>query len=211
MKSSGSTFNSELWGKQSLIGPVFGKEASTSLLVRTRDAETARKFKDFLNVNYKKASVAAQVETEYYASLSETNQQFLVAIILVTIAMAVGGIFGVMNTMFAAVSQRIQDIGVLRLLGYARRHILVSFLLESLVIALAGGLAGCLLGSAADGWTASSIVSSNSGAGKFVALELAVDAQIWAAGLFLTLLTGALGGLLPALSATRLRPLEALR
>jgi hypothetical protein len=211
MKSSGSTFNSELWGKQSLIGPVFGKETSTSLLVRTRDAQTARQFKDFLNVHYKKASVAAQVETEYYASLSEMNQQFLLAIILVTIAMAVGGIFGVMNTMFAAVSQRIQDIGMLRLLGYARWHILVSFLLESLVIALAGGLAGCLLGSAADGWTASSVVSSHSGGGKFVALELAVDAQIWAAGIFLTLLTGALGGLLPALSAMRLRPLEALR
>jgi ABC-type antimicrobial peptide transport system permease subunit len=125
--------------------------------------------------------------------------------------MAIGGVFGVMNTMFAAISQRIKDIGVLRLLGYARWQILVSFLLESLVIALLGGLVGCLVGSLTDGLTASSIVSGHSGGGKVVVLQLAVDAWVWAVGIFLTLLTGAIGGLLPALSAMRLRPLEALR
>ena len=68
-----------------------------------------------------------------------------------TAIMAVGGVFGVMNTMFAAISNRIKDIGVLRILGYARWQILVSFLLESLVIALLGGLLGCALGSLANG------------------------------------------------------------
>ena len=211
MKSSGSTFNSEIWAKQSLIGPLFGKDACTSLLVRTRNPEAAGAFKDYLNTEYKKASIAAQVESEYYASLSETNQQFLVAITFVTIVMAIGGVFGVMNTMFAAVSQRIQDIGVLRLLGYARWQILVSFLLESLVLAMVGGLVGCLLGAATDGWTATSIITNSSGGGKFVVLRLIVDTQTWAVAIFVTLLTGALGGVLPALTAMRLRPLEALR
>jgi len=211
MKSSGSTFNSEVWAKQSLIGPLFGKSNFTTLLVRTPDAESAKKLKDFLTNDYGKVAVNAQVEREYYASLSETNQQFTWAIGFVTIVMAIGGVFGVMNTMFAAISQRIKDIGVLRLLGYARWQILVSFLLESLVIALVGGIAGCVVGSLTDGWTATSIVSGHSGGGKFVVLELSVDAWVWAVGIFLTLLMGGLGGLVPALSAMRLRPLEALR
>ncbi len=211
MKTSGSTFNSEVWAKQSLIGPLFGKSNFTTLLLRTPDAETARKLKDYLTNDYKKVAVNAQVEREYYASLSETNQQFTWAIGFITVIMAIGGVFSVMNTMFAAISQRIKDIGVLRLLGYARWQILVSFLLESLVIALVGGLVGCALGSLTDGCTASSIVTGNSGGGKFVVMELSVDAKVWAVGFFLTLLMGGIGGLLPALSAMRLRPLEALR
>jgi hypothetical protein len=223
MESSGSTFNSEIWAKQSLIAPIFGKETFTTLVVRTKDAQTAAAFKDFLNAKsgdaskpgsqaiYKKASVAAQVETDYYASMSDTNKQFLFAIGFVTVVIAVGGAFGVMNTMFAAVSQRIKDIGVLQLLGFSRQEILVSFLLESLLIAIVGGLLGCLLGLFADGWTASSVVTSHQGGGKFVVLKLVVDARSIATAILLTLGMGVLGGLVPSLSAMRLRALEALR
>ncbi|MGA2621750.1 MAG: ABC transporter permease [Thermoguttaceae bacterium] len=211
MKSAGSAFGSELWAKRSLVGPIFGKDTCSSLLIRTKDAATAEQLKTYLSSEYKQASVSARLETEYYEALSETNQQFLVAIIFVTVVMSIGGVLGVMNTMFAAVSHRIQDIGVLRLLGYKRRQILVSFLLESLVIALVGGLAGCALGSLSDGWTASSMMAGSTGGGKFVVLQLSVDAHTWAVGVCLTLLMGGLGGLIPALSAMRLRPLEALR
>lgn len=211
MQSTGSTFDSEVWAKRSLIGPMFGKESYTSLVARTADHEAAIKLKDFFNNEYKKAAVAALIETEYFASLSETNKQFLYAIIFVTVVLAVGGIFGVMNTMFAAISQRTKDIGVLRVLGYSRRQILVSFLLESLTIALIGGIAGCVVGSFADGYTANSIVSGGQGGGKFVVLQLVVDANTIAAGIMLTMLMGYLGGLLPSLNAIRLTALEALR
>ena len=118
---------------------------------------------------------------------------------MVTVCVSVGGIFGVMNTMFAAVSQRIKDIGVLRLLGYARRQILVSFLLESLVIALVGGLVGCALGTVANGWTATCVVTGHTSGGKFVVLKLAVDAPILTVGVLVSLGLGLFGGLLPAL------------
>jgi len=211
LASSGSTFNSEIWAKQALVGPIFGKENFTTLVVRTEDAETAHRLKDFLNQEYKKAAVDAFVETDYYEDLNETNQQFLVAIIFVTLVMSVGGVFGVMNTMFAAISQRTKDIGVLRLLGYSRGHILVSFLLESLVIGLLGGLLGCAVGMLADGWTATSVVSGQSGGGKLVVLTLAVDASTLAKGILVTLVMSGLGGLLPAWSAIHLRALDALR
>jgi ABC-type antimicrobial peptide transport system permease subunit len=210
MSASGSTFNSEVWARRQLIGPLFGKENYTSMIVRTADDEAAAAFCDFLKEKYSKAAVAARVETEYYASLSDTNKQFLFAIIFVTVVMSIGGVLGVMNTMFAAVSQRIKDIGVLRLLGYSRRHIVVALLLESLLISLVGGLLGCLLGSFSDGWSATSIVAG-AGMGKSVALKLVVDAKTLATGVVLTLIMGGLGGAVPALSAMRLTPLEALR
>ncbi len=155
--------------------------------------------------------MVARLEKDYYSGLSETSKQFLYAIIFVTAVMAVGGVFGVMNTMFAAISHRIKDIGVLRILGYARWHILVSFLLESLVIALIGGLAGCAIGSLFNGLSANSMVGSGNGGGKTVVITLIVDANIWAAGMFLAVMMGAIGGLLPAFSAVRLRLLDTLR
>lgn len=211
MRSSGSTFDSEVWAKRQVVGPMFGKENYTSLVLRTAGADEARALAEDLTKNFKKAALQASVETDYYEKLSETNRQFLFSIMVVAVIMAVGGIFGVMNTMFAAISARTRDIGVLRILGFARWQILMSFFLESLLIALIGGALGCALGYLCDGWEASSIVSSGSGGGKSVLLKLVVDANIVAAGMLFTLLMGGIGGLLPALSAMQLRPLEALR
>jgi putative ABC transport system permease protein len=211
MKSSGSTFNSEIWGKQDIIAPLFGKSAFTTVVLRAADADAAVKLRDDIKENFKKQSVVARLEKDYYSGLSETSKQFLYAIIFVTAVMAIGGVFGVMNTMFAAISHRIKDIGVLRILGYTRWQILVSFLLESLVIALIGGLAGCALGSLFNGLSANSMVGSGNGGGKTVVITLIVDANIWAAGMFLAVMMGAIGGLFPAFSAVRLRLLDTLR
>jgi putative ABC transport system permease protein len=212
MKSAGSTFGSEVWAKRSLVGPMFGKEGYSSIVLRTADAASASLVADDLTKNFKKAALQAEPETEYFSKLSATNRQFAVAISIVAVLMAIGGVFGVMNTMFAAISGRTKDIGVLRIIGFARWQILVSFFLESLVISLAGGLLGCAIGSLANGWTATSIVSGGQGGGgKFVVLELVVGADTLLTGLLLALAMGALGGLLPAVSAMRLKPLESLR
>jgi ABC-type antimicrobial peptide transport system permease subunit len=190
---------------------MFGKETYTSLVLRTADAAAAREAKRYFSEDFQKAAVQPLVETEYFASLNDTNRQFLVGVVFVTIVMAVGGVFGVMNTMFAAISQRIRDIGVLRLLGYQRWRILISFVLESLFLALLGGAVGALLGGLCDGVTANSVVSAGPGGGKFVVLRMVVGADTLALGLLLSLAMGFLGGLIPALSAMRLKPLDALR
>jgi cell division protein FtsX len=211
LNSAGLTFNSEIWAKRSIVASLFGKDSYTTLVLRANDESSAVRLREFLAKDYKKAAVNPQLETEYYKSLSESSAQFAYIIGFLAVVMSIGGIFGVMNTMFAAVSQRIGDIGVLRLLGYARWQILVSFLLESLVIALVGGLLGCALGSLSDGWTATSIITGHGGGGKSVVLQLAVDADVVAIDILLTLAMGLLGGLLPALAAMRLKPLEALK
>ncbi len=270
MESEGSTFDSEVWAKRSLVGPMFGKNSYSSLVLRTepsfrkeRRAEVmaarrkraddnyarvlaayekkvaadpkagagltkpekekvvepsseagwgAEMIKEYFNTEYEKSKVNSIVETKYFENLSSTNLQFLIAIEFVAVVLAIGGVFGVMNTMFAAVSQRVKDVGVLRLLGFKRWQILVSFLLESLCLAIAGSLVGCAFGYLWDGVTATSIVSSGQGGGgKVVVLKLVVDLSTIAMGMFLGVAMGLLGGLIPSLSAMRLTALEALR
>ncbi|HKB41358.1 MAG TPA: FtsX-like permease family protein [Gemmataceae bacterium] len=211
LRSSGSTFDSEIWAKKQIVGPLFGKESYTTVVLRTADARAAEATAKDLSANYKKSAVSAQTETAYYDKLNATNQQFLYSILFVAVIMAIGGVFGVMNTMFAAIAQRTRDIGVMRILGFARWQVLVSFFLESLLIALVGGLMGVAIGSLADGWKASSILSGGQGGGKSVVLELVVDANILLTGVLFALAMGCLGGLAPAISAMRLRPLDAVR
>ena len=156
--------------------------------------------------------VVALLSTYSYAKLGATNAQFLVTFIFVAIIMAIGGVLGVMNTMFAAISQRAKDIGVMRLLGYSRLQILMSFLMESVLISLAGGLLGLAIGYLADGYTASSIISGGQGqGGKSVVLRMTVDLSVLLSAAVLTFLMGAVGGFLPSVSAMRLKPLESLR
>ena len=212
MQTDGSAFGSEIWAKRTIVGPMFGKETLTSLILRTKDAAAAKALATDLTTNFKKTALQAQTETEYFAKLSETNKQFLYAIIMVAVFMALGGALGVMNTMFAAIGQRIKDIGVMRILGFARWQVLVSFLLESLLIAMIGGAIGCALGLFADGLTASSIVSGGpGGGGKFVVLKLVVDGQTIATGLVFAFFMGAVGGIIPSLFAMIQNPLESMR
>jgi cell division protein FtsX len=214
MKSEGSTFSSEVWARDIPIGDTFGRQNSYSSYVARANSPALAELaaKTLKKERIQGVSFQAFTEREYYAKLSRTNQQFSVAIYFVAMVMAIGGVLGVMNTMFAAISQRQRDIGVLRLLGYRRGEILVSFLLESLVIALVGGLIGCAVGSLANGWSATSVVSSGpGGGGKSVVLRLIVDGNIYAVALVFTVGMGLIGGFFPALSAMRLRPLESLR
>ena len=127
-------------------------------------------------------------------------------IIVVAVLMAVGGIFGVMNTMFAAVAQRTREIGMLRILGFARWQVLVAFFLEAILLAILGGMLGCAIGLWCNGVSASSQMM-----GKSVMLKLVVDGRILGAGMAFSIIMGCLGGLLPALSAIRLKMLDSLR
>ncbi len=213
MKPSGSTFGSEIWVHDQIVQNRFGRVNSySSYVVRTANAQDAADAAKMIT-DEKTADRAfkAYTEREYYSKLSATNDQFRIAIIFVAVIMAIGGVLGVMITMFAAVSQRTKDVGVLRILGYARWQVLCSFLVESIVLALVGGIVGCALGYLVNGATANSIVSSGQGGGKSIALKLVVDLWIILGGLSASMVMGALGGLIPSLNAMRLRPLESLR
>ncbi len=218
MDSAGSAFNSEIWAKREEVGKYFGKDNEerkmsfyTSVVVSTADLATAEKLARELPDRTKQIKVNAMTERHYYEEMSKSNRTFLIAAIIIAVTMAAGGMFGLMNTMFAAVSQRIKDIGVLRILGYARWQLLISFLLESLLLAVIGGGLGLLLGFLVNGVEQTGSVSAGQGASKTTFFKLIVDDWVirYAAGF--TLAMGLLGGLLPSLTAMRVRPLESLR
>ncbi len=217
MDSDGTTFGSEVWAKQDIVAKHFSKNGYNSMVMRIEDHGTRQEIAErailmayHLRNRFSNPKVNAQSEVEYYQSLSQNNRTFLVAIIVVAGIMAIGGVFGVMNTMFASIVQRIKDIGVMRIIGFKRWQVLVSFLIESMGIALIGGLLGLVVGSLCNGASATSQVSSGQ-ASKTIILKLAVDAKVLMAGLLFVFVMGRLGGLMPSLSAMRLKILESLR
>jgi ABC-type lipoprotein release transport system permease subunit len=211
MKSAGSTFDSEIWVKGSYAGPLFGKSGHTTCVLHTADAQQAEILAKDLTDNYKDSKVQGIVESVYYEKLNATNQQFLWAIGFVAFFMSIGGVVGVMIVMFAAISQRAKDIGVLRIVGFRSWQVLLSFFLESLLLAVIGGLIGCSAGLLANGWSATSLVSSGAGGGKSIVLTMSVSPGILMIGMLFALFMGCVGGLLPAIFAMRVRPLESLR
>jgi ABC-type lipoprotein release transport system permease subunit len=213
MNTAGTTFDSEAWASdRKLASQTFGRENSYSCYVlRTANLQDARFVAKQIKQWRAEWSFDAWPEAEYYAQFTLTSRLFLVAISVVAIIMAAGGALGITNTMFAAISQRSKDIGVLRILGFTRTQVLTSFMMESILIALVGGLLGCALGSLANGWTASGIIQSGMGGNRSIVLRLVVDGPTLAIGLGFSLLMGAVGGFLPAFSAMRLKPLESMK
>jgi putative ABC transport system permease protein len=212
MRGAETTFGSEVWAKRQKVGEVFNKEnLYTSIVLRAESPARAKELAERLSRDFKKSAVSAQTEPDYFAKMGEANQQLLGSIYFVAGIMALGGVFGVMNTMFAAIRQRTTDIGLFRILGFARWQVLVSFLLESLLIAALGGLVGCALGYLVNGVTTNSVVDTSGGGIKRVSFQMVVDGNTLAAAVLFTLVMGLLGGLLPALSAMRQKPLDSLR
>ena len=132
--------------------------------------------------------------------------QFLASFLAVI--MSIGAAFSAMNTMYAAVGARTREIGTLRVLGYRRREIYISILIESILLSLIGGVVGCVLSLPMNG-LATGTMSQTTFAE--VAFEFRITGELLAKGLVFALVMGVLGGLLPARLAARKPVLDALR
>ena len=225
MKSAGKTFDSETWATNARVSKAFGKQAYTTVVIRISDdnpdtvTDSAETFAYHLSKNFANPRVRAVPEPRYYEDLAKSNSQLMFMVVVVAIIMALGGVIGVMLVMFAAIAQRVKDVGVMRVVGYKRWQILVSFMLESLAIALLGGLIGVLLILLVDaaasafwgGLTVTSTVTGGQGGGKTVVTKLFFGYDIVTSGILFTIVMGRLGGLLPSVGAMRLGILESLR
>jgi putative ABC transport system permease protein len=225
MKSAGKTFDSETWAKQNRIGQVFGKQAFTTIVLRVSDEnpDTMQHSAEIMAAhmirNMADPKVKAVTETKYYDDLAKSNADLMFMVTAVALIMALGGIIGVMLVMFAAIAQRIKDVGVMRVVGYKRWQILVSFMLESLAIALIGGLLAVMLILVVDavatatmgGLSITSSISGGQGSNKTVVTKLVFGFDVFVGGILFTIVMGRLGGLLPSVGAMRLGILESLR
>jgi putative ABC transport system permease protein len=147
-------------------------------------------------------------EQEFYAKQTAFVDQLRALGLIVALILAIGSVFGAMNTMYSAVARRTSEIGVLRVLGFSRSNVLVSFVIESVVLAIAGGILGEILGMLVAYSTGLSSQLMN--VGEFIfRFRLTVGAFV--SGMVAAILIGALGGFMPAWRASRIRLVESLR
>jgi len=208
MDGGGSTTDSEIYGDVNQVAADFNRSntLSSALLQATDEAAAAALINSLKND--RRLNVTAMTEQEYYdlQTISAAPVEFLG--FFVCIVMAVGSCFAAMNTMYAAVSRRAREIGTLRVLGFTKGSILLSFFLESLFLSLIGGVLACLL--------VLPLNNVTTGIGNFItfsetSFNFRIGPEIMAIGLLLSLFLGALGGVLPARQAARKEILTALR
>ena len=203
-----SSFESEIWGDYDAMAPAIGRNGGCeSLTVRLTNPAMLASFDKDLRAN-PQIQVQADSEKKYYENLSgSTGTVLIILASFVAVVMGIGAVFGAMNTMYAIVSQRTREIGTLRALGFSRFSILFSFVMESVLLAIIGGLLGCLLALPMNGFTAATGTNSFSE----LAFAFKVTPDLLLIGLGFAVLMGLVGGLLPALRASRLPITRALR
>jgi len=206
--AGGSSFESEIWGENEQFMPVFRGQVFQVVAFRLKDPGALDAAKRAFDAD-QRLTVDLYRENEFYDSQSELLTRILKFLaIMITGIMAVGAVFGAVNTMYAAVAARLPEIGVLLTLGFKPRHVLTSFLAESAVIAFAGGVAGCLFALPING-----IVTSTTNWNSFteVAFAFRVTPGLLVSGLVFGVVLGVLGGFFPARRAARIPVVEAIR
>jgi putative ABC transport system permease protein len=208
MDAGQSAVNSEIWADLNQIASDFNRDnALSAVLVRAPDEAGVPALINSVNDD-QRLNMTARAEREYFDAQTVSGAPVEFLGIFVSIIMAVGSSFAAMNTMYAAVARRSREIGTLRVLGFSRGSILLSFFLESLLLALAGGALGILLVLPLNNMTTS--------VGSFISFSeinfnFHVSPPVVATGIAFALAVGALGGVLPARMAARKEILTALR
>jgi len=198
--------NSEIFGDVNQISADLQRvDVLSSALVRAQDSAAAAALVNSINDD-QRLNMNAVPEKEYFAQQTASAAPLEYLGIFVSIVMGVGSVFAAMNTMYAAVARRSPEIGTLRVLGFSKASILTSFVVESLLLAAAGGVLGCLLVLPLNGMTTS--IGSNF---SELAFAFRVTPAIMAAGVFFAAILGGFGGVFPASNAARKEILAALR
>ncbi len=208
--ASGDALESEIWGDASVVAETYERGSNrNSVTVRLTAPQAFVPFKAALDTN-PQLKIDASTTLDYFSKQSEGTAT-VIRIIGITVGaiMAVGAIFGALNTMFAAVAARAREIATLRAIGFAGLPVVVAILLETMLLALAGGVIGGLAAWLLfNGYSASTMAAGSVGKLSF---ELHVTAGVLWQGLKWALAIGLIGGLFPAVRAATMPVTAALR
>ncbi|ATB34167.1 ABC transporter permease [Melittangium boletus] len=206
--AEGSAYESELWIDGNRLGPAFDRPVFNSIVVRTHSVPVRDAFMQAVK-NDSRFTLDAKSEPQYWAEQATELATFIRVLgLFVSFIFGVGAVLGAMITMYAQVASRITELGMLRAVGFRRRSVLASVLIESAVLGTAGGVLGAL-GALATRWL--KIRTLNIQTFTEVSFGFTPTPEIVVAALAFGALMGTLGGLLPALRAARLSILETLR
>ncbi len=208
--AGGSAFDSEVWCDAKVLNGVYKRPENIfqSVTVHLTSPDSFQKFKDAVMAD-PKLNVDVSREIDYYDKQSRTLT-IVIQVLggLVAGIMGVGAIFGALNTMYSAVSERGREIATMRALGFGAWSVVTSFVIEALLIALAGGIIGCLVVLPVNGLTTGTM---NWQTFSHVAFAFKITPPLLIAGITFALLMGLVGGLPPAIRAARRPVATALR
>lgn len=203
-----SGFDSEVWGDAEQMAQAFRRGAWSSVIARLRDG---RDFDAFAAAVAADPRLVLDVKREpaFYEEQSRQLSTFISVLgITLSIIFSIGATIGAMITMYASVSNRTAEIGTLRAIGFRRVSILAAFLLESMLLALVGGVVGLFLASFLQAFT---ITTMNWQSFSQLAFGFYLTPGIVASTVVFSLVMGLVGGFLPSVRAARLEIVDALR
>jgi putative ABC transport system permease protein len=208
--AKGGAAESEIWTDAKVLQAAYNRgDSFQSVSLRLNSPASFEQLKDSLTSN-PQLSVQVTRLSDYYAQQSQALTRLITTLgFLIAFLMAIGAVFGALNTMYSAVATRTREIATLRALGFGSGAVVVSLMLESLLLALAGGaIGGALAYLAFNNFHTSTMNFQSFGQITFafrVTPELLIRGIVWSA------IIGLIGGLFPALRAARLPIAAALR
>jgi ABC-type antimicrobial peptide transport system permease subunit len=206
--AGGSGFDSEIWGDADQLMQSFRRTTFSSMIVRLTRSDAFERFKSDIDVDPRLADEAKR-EQVFYGDQSKALSTFINILgVTLSIIFSIAAMIGAMITMYASVANRVAEIGTLRALGFKRIDVLFAFLLEALLLGLVGGMAG--LGCAALMQFAS-FSTTNFQTFADLSFRFILTPSVVARTVVFSLVMGFVGGFLPALRASRLSIVDALR
>ncbi len=208
--ANGGVAESEIWTDAKVLQAAYNRgDSFQSVYVKLDSPGSFQEFKDSLTSN-PQLSVKVARQSDYYAEQSETITRLITTLgVLIAFLMAIGAVFGALNTMYSAVAARTREIATLRALGFGGSAVVISLMLESLLLALVGGaLGGGLAYFAFNNFHTSTM---NWQSFSQVTFAFKVTPQLLVRGIIWSALIGLIGGLFPAIRAARLPIAAALR
>lgn len=210
MDQGGSAYDSEVWGDVDQFMDAFARRpAFSSITLRLKDRAAVTALKTRVESDPMLSTLEVQPEIDYWASQSEATAKFVRILgMFVVFIFSFGAVLGAMITMYAQVAARTREIGTLRALGFRRRSVLVSFVAESVILALIAGAVGC---AAASLMQLASFTTMNFQTFSEMSFKFHMSAGVVVASMLFAGIMGFAGGLLPAVRAARMPIVRATR
>jgi putative ABC transport system permease protein len=206
--AGGTAAESEIWGDLDPLLSSYAREVPSTILLRVRAGTDVQAVRRRVIDNPRLLGVQAVPEPAYYADQVRGLGASQAAGLLVALLLALGAVFGAMNTLDGAVASRTTEIAVLRALGYSRGAVMGAFLVEGTLLGALGGVLGSLGALPVSGITTA---STNFLSFSEIGYTVRVGIVEVAGGLLFSLIIGLVGGLVPARAASRVPPALALR
>ena len=206
--AGGSGFDSEIWGDVDQLMQSFRRTGYSSMVLRLANTDAFDKFRSAIDVDPRLANEAKR-EQQFYSDQSRALSTFINILgLTLTTIFSIAAMIGAMITMYASVANRVGEIGTLRALGFQRTNVMMAFLIEAVLLGLVGGIAGLLCASLMQ---FASFTTTNFQTFADLSFRFVLTPSIIIKTLLFSMAMGLIGGFLPALRASRLNIVDALR